>query len=84
VKTLPVTWPFSVIGELLPAFVQQLLSLEAPLFPLSSRPERSAVERSLCGYWFLEMFFRQSGPGFPTPAKHSPSFAMKADRIKRT
>jgi hypothetical protein len=26
--------------------VQQLLSLEAPLFPLSSRPERSAVERS--------------------------------------
>src|ERR1700733_10438111 len=26
-------------------------------YPLSSRPERSVVERSLCGYSFLEMFF---------------------------
>jgi hypothetical protein len=37
--------------------VQQLLSLEAPLFPLSSRPKRSEVERSLCGCSFLGMFF---------------------------
>jgi thiazole synthase len=29
---------------------------EAPPFPLSSRPERSAVERSLCGCTLLEMF----------------------------
>jgi hypothetical protein len=35
----------------------QQLSLEAPLFPLSSRPKRSEVERSLCGCSFLEMFF---------------------------
>ena len=40
-----------------PVSVQQPLSLEAPLFPLSSRPERSAVERSLCGCSSLEMFF---------------------------
>ena len=36
---------------------QQLLFLEAPLYPLSSRPKRSEVERSLCGCAFLEMFF---------------------------
>jgi hypothetical protein len=36
--------------------VQQLLFLEALPSPLSSRPERSAVERSLCGDSFLEMF----------------------------
>jgi iron complex transport system substrate-binding protein len=35
----------------------QLLSLDAPLFPLSSRPKRSVVERSLCGCSYLEMFF---------------------------
>ena len=35
----------------------QLLFLEAPLSPLSSRPERSVVERSLCGGFFLEIFF---------------------------
>jgi hypothetical protein len=39
------------------ASAQQLNSLEAPPSPLSSRPKRSAVERSLCGYFFLEMFF---------------------------
>ncbi len=33
-----------------PVSVQQLLSLEAPLFPLSSRPERSAVERSAVSF----------------------------------
>ena len=32
-------------------------SLEAPLSPLSSRPKRSEVERSLCGCSVLEMFF---------------------------
>jgi hypothetical protein len=37
--------------------VQQLLSLEAPPSPLSSRPKRSEVERSLCGCSFLGMFF---------------------------
>ena len=37
--------------------VQQLVSLEAPPSPLSSRAKRSAVERSLCGYFFFEMFF---------------------------
>ena len=31
--------------------------VEAPPSPLSSRPERSAVERSLCGCSVLEMFF---------------------------
>jgi hypothetical protein len=38
------------------AFVQQPLSPEAPSSPLSSRPKRSAVERSLRGCSFLEMF----------------------------
>src|SRR5580658_9355852 len=37
-------------------FCQQPPSLEAPPSPLSSRPKRSAVERSLCGCSFLEMF----------------------------
>jgi hypothetical protein len=32
-------------------------SPEALLLPLSSRPERSGAERSLCGCLFLEMFF---------------------------
>ncbi len=32
----------------------QLLSMEAPPSPLSSRPKRSVVERSLCGCSFLE------------------------------
>jgi uncharacterized protein (DUF1810 family) len=32
--------------------VQQLLSLEAPLFPLSSRPERSVVEGPAVYFWF--------------------------------
>jgi hypothetical protein len=31
--------------------------VEAPPSPLSSRPKRSAVERSLCGCSFLGMFF---------------------------
>jgi hypothetical protein len=35
-------WPTQADEKLAP--VQQLLSLEAPRFPLSSRPERSAVE----------------------------------------
>jgi hypothetical protein len=38
------------------------LSPEAPLSPLSSRPKRSVVERSLCGCSFLEVFFLQSVP----------------------
>ena len=37
--------------------VQHLVSLEAPPSRLSCRPKRSAVERSLCGYFFFEMFF---------------------------
>jgi hypothetical protein len=32
-------------------------SRKSHLFPLSSRPKRSAVERSLCGCSYLEMFF---------------------------
>src|ERR1700678_57689 len=35
----------------------QLLSMKTPPSPLSSRPKRSAVERSLCGCFTLEMFF---------------------------
>src|ERR1700722_17328308 len=42
------------------ASVQQLPSLEAPLPPLSSRPKRSVVERSLCGCTYLEMFFNRA------------------------
>src|SRR6202522_275154 len=42
------------------ASVQQLPSLEAPLSPLSSRPKRSVVERSLCGCTYLEMFFNRA------------------------
>jgi hypothetical protein len=48
------------------AFLQSSIAMltEALLSPLSSRPERSAVERSLCGCSYLEMFFLQSVPGF--------------------
>src|ERR1700735_1883262 len=42
------------------ASVSQLPSLEAPLSPLSSRPKRSVVERSLCGCTYLEMFFNRA------------------------
>src|SRR6202789_3703404 len=42
------------------AFIQQLPSLEAPLSPLSSRPKRNVVERSLCGCTYLEMFFNRA------------------------
>ena len=51
----------------------QLLSLEGPLFPLSSRPERSEVERSLCGFSFLEVFFfaeHQRGAACAGPTTH--------------
>jgi hypothetical protein len=44
--------------------VQQLLSLEAPPFPLSSRPERSAVERSAVSGPFVEMFSDRAHPDF--------------------
>ena len=40
---------------------QQLLSIEAPPFPLSSRPKRSAVERSAVRRSSVEMFVLQSG-----------------------
>src|ERR1700679_447742 len=40
----------------------QLLSMEAPPSPLSSRPERSVVERSLCGCFVLEMNHEPAGP----------------------
>src|ERR1700678_4374307 len=42
------------------ASVQQLPSREAPLPPLSSRPKRSVVERSLCGCTYLEIFFNRA------------------------
>jgi hypothetical protein len=42
------------------AYVRQPLSLEALPFPLSSRPKRSVVERSLCGCSVSEMFFDRS------------------------
>jgi hypothetical protein len=48
-------WPTQGDEKLL--LFSKLLSLEAPPSPLSSRPERSAVERSLSGCFFLEMFF---------------------------
>jgi hypothetical protein len=44
--------------------VQQLLSLEALPFPLSSRPKRSAVERSLCGCSLLERFSTEAHQDF--------------------
>src|SRR5882762_6773842 len=39
------------------ASIQQPLSLKRCPSPLSSRPERSVAERSLCGCLVLEMFF---------------------------
>jgi hypothetical protein len=43
--------------------------LESPSSPLSSRPKRSEVERSLCGCSFLEMFFDKLFKGlYCTPA----------------
>jgi hypothetical protein len=45
------------------ALFLQLLSLGAPLSPLSSRPERSVVERSLCGCSVLGMFFDRARTG---------------------
>src|SRR5882757_5707067 len=44
------------------ASIQQPLSSEALPSPLSSRPERRAAERSLCGCLFLEMFFDGAKP----------------------
>ncbi|MDT7817495.1 MAG: hypothetical protein QOJ42_7411 [Acidobacteriaceae bacterium] len=44
------------------AFIQQPLSPEALTSPLSSRPERSGAERSLCGCLFLEMFVDVAKP----------------------
>jgi hypothetical protein len=40
---------------------QQLLSLEAPPFPLSPRPKRSAVERSAVRRSSVEILVLQSG-----------------------
>jgi hypothetical protein len=56
------------------ASIQQPLSPEALPYPLSSRPERSGAERSLCGCLFLEMFFdgakpRDDGPHVPETLK---------------
>src|SRR3984885_11223219 len=42
------------------ASIQQLPSLQAPLSPLSSRPKRNVVERSLCGCSYLEMLFNRA------------------------
>src|ERR1700691_816802 len=47
-------------GPLLECSVQLLLSPEAPPFPLSSRPERSAAERSLCGCSLSHGVFQSS------------------------
>jgi hypothetical protein len=44
------------------ASIQQPLFPEALPSPLSSRPERSGAERSLCGCLFLEMFFDGAKP----------------------
>jgi hypothetical protein len=47
-----------------------MASIQLPVFPealpspLSSRPERSGAERSLCGCLFLEMFIIRNVPGF--------------------
>jgi hypothetical protein len=46
--------------------VRQPHSMEAPPSPLSSRPKRSAVERSAVPRSFPGNVFRQSVPGFPT------------------
>jgi hypothetical protein len=54
--------------------VQLLLSPEAPPFPLSSRPERSAVERSLCGCsrsWgvSVQLLLFPEAPAFPLSSR---------------
>jgi len=62
------------------ASIQQPLSPEALPSPLSSRPERSGAERSLCGCLFLEMFFdgaKPTCPGLPWRDHHSRSFLTK-------
>jgi len=53
-------------GDEKTASVQQLLFPEAPPSPLSSRPKRSAVERSAVQRSFPGNVFRQSVPGFHT------------------
>jgi hypothetical protein len=54
--------------------VQQLLSLEAPPSPLSSRPRRSAVERSAVRRLLLGSVFRQRDLGLrPTEADETAS-----------
>jgi hypothetical protein len=49
--------------------VQQLLCLEAPPSPLSSRPKRSAAKRSLCGCSSLGVFFSTADSWAFSPPK---------------
>jgi hypothetical protein len=49
--------------------VQRRLSMKAPPSPLSSRPKRSAVERSLCGCSFLEMSTEHTRNSHPAADK---------------
>ncbi|MDX6462508.1 MAG: hypothetical protein QOE55_6205 [Acidobacteriaceae bacterium] len=78
------------------ASIQQPLFPEALPSPLSSRPERSGAERSLCGCLFLEMFFDGAKPrdlqfSFhqpPRPRKRtadrgSPGFPFRSDGFGR-
>src|SRR3984957_13421078 len=51
------------------ASIQQLVFLEAPPSPLSSRPKRSIVERSLSGYSLLGKFFRTRDHGARGPTE---------------
>jgi hypothetical protein len=61
-----------------------LLSLEAPPSPLSSRPERSVVEGSLCGCSFLEVFFDRAYPNscFATSDRSACAAFIKESRMK--
>jgi hypothetical protein len=60
------------------AAVPQLLSLEVPLYPLSSRPERSVVERSAVQRLFLGNVFSQNRFGC-TPGTHPGSRGASID-----
>jgi hypothetical protein len=46
-----------------PVATEQPLSAEAPPLPLSSRPEQSAVDRSLCGSFFRKCFPTENPEG---------------------
>src|ERR1700761_1756958 len=72
-------------GDEKPASLQQLLLMEGPPSPLSSRPERSAVERSLCGCPFLGMFFDRGIMGLrPTQGDAKTRFSSATTAHRRT